>query len=115
MITAKEKRLRQQVTDLLKSKNLYEETDLVLLDELLYQFHLINEAKKAIKKPFASYNSPYGIAVTDVERTDVTTSVSLSLSVIPRVAFEDIVVCKIITSPSWTNKITSIAIPSMDV
>src|SRR5688572_24698559 len=48
-MNAKEKRLQKQITCLLKSKNLYEATDDMLIDELVFLQSIITQAKQEIK------------------------------------------------------------------
>jgi P27 family predicted phage terminase small subunit len=49
-MTTKEKKLESQIKELLKAKNLYEESDDILIDELFTLLGLIQSAKKSIKK-----------------------------------------------------------------
>jgi P27 family predicted phage terminase small subunit len=48
-MTLKQKKLYTQIIKLLKSKNLYEETDLILITELFMLLDLIEASKKSIK------------------------------------------------------------------
>ena len=47
-MTAKEKKLHKQIVTLLKSKNLYEPSDEILIDELLFIQSVIASAKQEI-------------------------------------------------------------------
>jgi hypothetical protein len=50
MTARKEAKLRADIIEVLKARCIYETTDDLLIDELLYQYVLIDAAKKAIKK-----------------------------------------------------------------
>lgn len=47
-MTAKEKKQRKQIVELLKSKNLYELSDEILIDELIFLQGIIQQSKEMI-------------------------------------------------------------------
>jgi P27 family predicted phage terminase small subunit len=49
MNSSKQKKISSDILDSLRSKGLFENSDQILIDELLYQQFLISEAKKSIK------------------------------------------------------------------
>jgi P27 family predicted phage terminase small subunit len=49
-MTAKQKKLHSQIITLLKSKNLYEESDQILIAEIFTLLEVIDAAKKSIKR-----------------------------------------------------------------
>lgn len=63
--------------------------------------------------PFASSGNPEGIAVTSASHGGGTTTVSCTLSTTPRVGNTDIVVVRLITSSSWANRLTRLAITNI--
>jgi hypothetical protein len=63
--------------------------------------------------PFASSGNPDGIANTASSHSAGVTTVSCTLSTIPRVALNDIVIVRIITSSSYSNRIQNLAITNI--
>ncbi|GHM98841.1 hypothetical protein WSM22_03310 [Cytophagales bacterium WSM2-2] len=61
--------------------------------------------------PFADYNQ-YGVAKTSLSRSGMLTTVSCTLSIVPRINFNDLIIVRIIASPEWTNKIRNIKLIS---
>jgi hypothetical protein len=58
--------------------------------------------------PFASIGNPEGIANTAISTIAGGTSVSCTLSTVPRIGNGDIVIVRIYASASWTNRISNI-------
>lgn len=48
-LTAKQKKKKQEITDYLKDKGIYEDVDLVLVDELIFNLQLIEELKEDLE------------------------------------------------------------------
>lgn len=63
--------------------------------------------------PFASVGNPEGIANTAISTIAGGTSVSCTLSTVPRVGNGDLVIIRIFAASGWTNRISNIAITNI--
>jgi len=70
-------------------------------------------AKHGWANPFASVGNTEGIANTSISHVGSTTTVSCTLSTVPRVALGDIVIVRIIASSGWTNRIQTVTVSNI--